>query len=114
MSEAFLDVEPHLDFISFTTGKKILAYLDQLPESEIPDLVILDYNIPEMNGEDILKYLGDHPKYKAVIKLIWSTSSSVLFEDACMASGAHAYLVKPSNISGLTDLVKRILTFIPK
>ncbi len=67
-----------------------------------------------MNGEDILKFLQNHEKYKAVIKLVWSTSSSVLFEDACMASGAHAYLVKPTNISGLLDLAKKILTFIPK
>ena len=114
LSEAFLSIDPNIHFLSFTTGKKIISYLEGLSDNDIPDMVILDYNIPEMNGEEILKYLQKHTKYNSIIKLIWSTSNSVLYEDACMAIGAYAYLVKPSNISGLDELAKKILGFIQK
>ena len=57
LAEAFTEIDPTIDLQSFSTGKKFLTHLDSLPDSEIPDMIILDYNIPEINGAEILKRL---------------------------------------------------------
>ena len=75
-------------------------------------MVILDYNIPEINGADILKHLEEDERYRDVVKLVWSTSNATLYEKSCIALGAKAYLVKPTNVSGLTEMAKKMLDFI--
>jgi CheY-like chemotaxis protein len=112
LTEALHGIDPTIQLQSFTTGKKFISLLDSLPQHEIPELVILDYNIPEINGAEILKHLEDNKRYQEVVKLVWSTSNSALYEDSCLALGARAYLVKPSNISGLNELAVKMLSFL--
>lgn len=111
LEEAFLSIDPSIHLKSFSTGKEILHHLDALPRNQVPDLIILDYNIPEINGADILRKLGEDKKFKEVTKLVWSTSSVELYEHSCLALGARAYLVKPSNISGLREMAKKMLEY---
>jgi|SRR5215207_7949709 len=112
LAEAFSEIDPTIKLDSFSTGKKFLNHLDDLPDSEIPDMIILDYNIPEINGAEILKWLDENKRYQEVVKLVWSTSNSSLYEDSCLSLGAKAYLVKPSNITALMDLAKKMLAYV--
>jgi CheY-like chemotaxis protein len=112
LAEAFSEIDPAIQLDSFSTGKKFLNHLEKLPDSEIPNMIILDYNIPEINGAEILEKLESDKRYQHVIKLVWSTSNSSLYENSCLSLGAKAYLVKPSNITALMDLAKKMLSFV--
>jgi CheY-like chemotaxis protein len=112
LAEAFSEIDPAIQLDSFSTGKKFLNYLEELPDSEIPNMIILDYNIPEINGAEILEKLESDKRYQHVIKLVWSTSNSSLYENSCLSLGAKAYLVKPSNITALMELAKKMLSFV--
>ena|SRR5215212_9802741 len=112
LAEAFHGIDPAIELQSFSTGKKFMSYLDSLPDADIPHIIILDYNIPEINGAEILKHLEENKRYRSIVKLVWSTSNSSLYEDSCLALGATAYLVKPSNISGLNAIARKILTYL--
>jgi CheY-like chemotaxis protein len=112
LAKAFYEVEPSIILHSFSTGTKFMEYLEGLSLINLPDLVLLDYNIPEMNGPQILNLLKGKEKYNNIVKLVWSTSNSPLFEYHSRQAGAVSYLIKPSNISGLIELVKHILSFL--
>ena len=112
LAEAFHNIDPSIQLESFTTGRKFLVHMDGLPDDEIPDMVIVDYNIPEINGADVLKHLEEQPRYQKIVKLVWSTSDAPLYEDASLAMGATAYLVKPTNIEALQEIAKKMLTYI--
>ena len=112
LAEAFHNIDPSIQLESFSTGKKFLSHIDSLPDNEIPDMIIVDYNIPEINGADVLKHLEEQHRYQKIIKLVWSTSNAPLYEESCMAMGATAYLVKPSNIEALQDIAKKMLSYI--
>jgi CheY-like chemotaxis protein len=112
LAEAFSEIDPAIQLNSFSTGKKFLNHLEELPDSEIPNMIILDYNIPEINGAEILEKLESDKRYQHVVKLVWSTSNSALYENSCLSLGAKAYLVKPSNITALMDLAKKMLSFV--
>jgi CheY-like chemotaxis protein len=95
-----------------TNGKRALIDLDSLQDNELPSLIILDYNLPEVNGGEMLKILKDNPRFTSVPKLVWSTSNSPQYKQICLANGALAYFVKPSEISGIEKLAKEMMSFI--
>jgi CheY-like chemotaxis protein len=111
LTEAFVNIDPDIRILSFATGKKFLSYLENLSDDKIPGMIILDYNLPEINGAEILKFLEENKRYETVVKLVWSTSNSSLYENSCISLGARAYLVKPSNFSGLNELAKKMLSY---
>jgi CheY-like chemotaxis protein len=111
LTDSLNEVNPSIQLICFSSGKKILKYLEELPAPDLPSMIILDYNIPEMNGAEILKQLEDR-RYSQVIKLVWSTSDSPTYKNNCLSLGASAYFVKPSNLSALQDVVRQMLAFI--
>jgi len=112
LHQAFLDIDPTIQLHSFATGKKFIDNLESL--DSIPDLIILDYNIPEMNGAEILKHMKGEEQYDGVTKIVWSTSNSPYYENACLAQGASAYFVKPSTLAGLIQMAKTMLSYVKK
>jgi CheY-like chemotaxis protein len=89
-------------------GDKVISFFENLPGNCLPLLVLLDYNLPSVSGYEILIALADNKKFRAVPKIIWSTSNSSHFETQCLAKGAFAYFVKPSNIQGFQTLVQKL------
>lgn len=96
---------------SVTNGKKAILFLETLPDSILPCLIVLDYNLPEADGAQILKYLSQQERYHPVPKVVWSTSNSHIYREACLQLGAKAYFTKPSDILGISTLAKEMLTF---
>jgi CheY-like chemotaxis protein len=112
LQEAFLKIDPAIRLHSFSTGKKFIDTLDSFDAN--PALIILDYNIPEMNGAEVLKHISKNEQYDSIIKIVWSTSNSPFYENSCLALGASAYFVKPSTLSGLSQLARTMLSYVDK
>jgi CheY-like chemotaxis protein len=64
----------------------------------LPDLVILDLNLPGRSGHEVLAVIKEHPRTRTIPVIV--LSSSGLNEDIQKAYGAHAncYIQKPQNI----------------
>lgn len=92
-------------------GKKAITYLENLPDSALPCLIVLDYNLPEMNGGEILQSLSNDERYQAIPKVVWSTSNSPLYRQLSLELGALAYFVKPSDTVGIKNVAKEMLGF---
>ena len=106
--EAFGRLTSAIKIFIANNGNKVLQVLSNLPVDNPPLLIILDYNLPELNGADILERLNQKSLLKTVPKVVWSTSDSPYFRQRCLDNGAYAYLVKPSNLSDLQSLVKKL------
>jgi CheY-like chemotaxis protein len=98
-----------LTFIN--NGKKLVDHLDSLPDDLLPCLIVLDYNMPELNGADILKILKNKERYHHIPKVIWSTSASETYRKKCLDFGAEDYLIKPSRVSDLIDSIQYMISF---
>jgi CheY-like chemotaxis protein len=98
-----------LDFMVANTGSKALAMLNALPANALPSLIVLDYNLPEMSGAEILAKLQDLKKFDNTIKVVWSTSNSPVYEKKCMDFGAHTYIVKPTGIAGVKMIAQQLV-----
>ena len=107
--EAFAHFDDSISVKVVNNGKKALSFLESLSTDQSPCLIVLDYNLPELSGAEILQKLNHSKVFDDVTKVVWSTSNSPVYESVCMALGAKAYLVKPNDISGMNKLAELML-----
>ena len=111
LNEIFFSLDPSKTLVFISNGRKLIADLEQMSDHELPCLIVLDYNMPELNGAEILNILKQNSRYDDIPKIVWSTSGSEVYKIKCLESGALDYLIKPSKIKELEDIARNLLSF---
>ncbi len=111
LKEVFTTVDDSFELEFINNGRKLIASLEQLDDLKLPCIIILDYNMPELNGAEILDELRKKKRYDHIPKIIWSTSGSDTYKQKCLHLGASEYLTKPSSFQGLTEVARYMLSF---
>jgi CheY-like chemotaxis protein len=100
-------------------GEQAVRCLDEIEGSEdipCPALVVLDINLPKVQGGDVLKHLRQLSKCAAITVLVVSTADSTYDRDRMMNLGANGYFRKPSQYEEfmkLSDVVTSLLRATP-
>jgi CheY-like chemotaxis protein len=77
----------------------------QKVKEHFPDLVVMDINMPNMNGiESMGKILSEHKKIPIIINTAYSS-----YQDNFMTWLADAYVIKSSDLSGLKSKIKELV-----
>jgi CheY-like chemotaxis protein len=109
VEESLQKLEPSLVVDKVNNGKAIIEYLDDQTDKELPCLIILDYNMPELNGAEVLALISAVDRYKAIPKVVLSTSSALHHMNECIRNGASRYYVKPNTLAGLKELAEAMM-----
>ncbi len=88
------------------TGFEALKALPRQPF----DLIIVDINMPDINGFELLDFVKNNDQYKSIPVVIVSTESSEDDKKKGMALGAAAYLTKPFKLEELQGIVRKALS----
>ncbi len=88
------------------TGFEALKALPRQPF----DLIIVDINMPDINGFELLNFVKNNDQYKSIPVVIVSTESSEDDKEKGMALGAAAYLTKPFKLEELQGIVRKALS----
>lgn len=97
-------VEDGVDLLDYLTKKgKYGSDAD-----EIPDLILLDINMPRKDGKEALKEIKENPLLKHIPVVIFSTSKSPEDVTITYKLGANSFIVKPSSFEGLLEVTKTI------
>lgn len=92
-------------------GEDAIAYLENcLLQQALPALVILDLNMPRLNGTQTLRYLKSRPAFSTIPVIIFSTSLNPIEHDECLLLGAHSYVIKPTSYMQAVDVAKHFYT----
>ena len=75
----------------------------------VPRLIVLDLNMPRMNGTEVLARLKNDDRFKGIPMVIYSTSINPLEREKCMELGAHSYITKPISYSQSIETAKLFL-----
>ena len=110
LREVFSTVDNTFELVFFHSGKKIIEALENA-DNNMPCLIVLDYNMPELNGAEILRYLGNSSRFQSIPKVIWSTSASPVYRSICLELGANDYVIKPSSLQEFASVVRHMLSF---
>ena len=72
-------------------------------------LMVLDLNMPDLHGLDVLKFVRSHPSLGPLPVLVLTTRGDESSRDAAMAAGATDYMTKPFVPQELAARVRRLL-----
>lgn len=93
------------DLIQAEDGPKALSILDEI----VPDLVLLDINIPGVHGLDVAKHIKADDRL-AHIPVIATTANVLLGDmERCLEAGCDDYLPKPLDITRLREIMRAYL-----
>ena len=81
----------------------------ELARSQQPDLILLDLNLPDMSGEQLLRKLKSDPLTAAIPVIAVTGEAASNRQDQLRAIGAVESLVKPYRVQELTVLIDRAL-----
>lgn len=97
-----------LNEISFNEAASGLEAIESL--AVVPaDLVLLDLNMPDIHGLEVLRFIRNHVAFKDTPVVILTTRSDAESRTAAMRDGATAYLTKPFAPDTLAPEVRRLL-----
>lgn len=89
------------EVVTASNGKEALEKV----QVQLPDIVIMDINMPKMDGiEAIGRILSKNKEIPVIINTAYSN-----YKDNYMSWAADAYIVKSSDLSELKDTIKKVL-----
>jgi len=114
IEEAILNIEPEAILHKFFNGHSAIEFLHSAPDDALPCLIILDYNMPELKGSEVLSYMLSKKRYATIPKIVLSTSNAYMHKHECINNGASEYIVKPDNMKELHGLAQKLLNYCEK
>jgi chemotaxis family two-component system response regulator Rcp1 len=95
-------------------GDEATSYLRQenhYHDALLPDLILLDLNLPRKTGNEVLDEIKQDRHLKAIPVIVLSTSSAPIDIVSCYNLGAAAYLIKPDELTDLIKLIQKLSDF---
>ena len=104
-----------IDFVE--NGIEVLNYLDNIYTSAnmemkaLPGFILLDLNMPKKDGREVLKEIKQHPVFKKIPVIVFTTTKNEIEIKRCYELVANSYVVKPISFDALLKVVENIRSF---
>jgi len=105
MVMAVLQSLPEVTFEQAASG---LEVIEKLALAQV-NLIVLDLNMPDMHGFEVLQFLRQHQAYKDLPTIVLTTRGDELSKATANSLGASAYLTKPFQPSQLLNCARQLL-----
>lgn len=103
----------NLEFVE--NGVELLEYLSNIHNNSsdqgYPYFILLDLNMPKKDGREALKEIKQHPVFKKIPVIIFTTTKNETEIKRCYELGANTYVVKPVSFEDLTKVLHDIRTY---
>jgi CheY-like chemotaxis protein len=114
IQEHLKEIDPNCQFRIYTDGDSALEYLFEIKDNifiHLPDLIILDINLPKKSGLEVLNFIKKHEALRTIPTVIFSSSSAS--EDIRQAYDlqANCYFVKPFDLDEYRNIIQKIWEF---
>jgi two-component system chemotaxis response regulator CheY len=96
------------DSVEFVEAASGLEAIERLGLGAV-DLIVLDLNMPDMHGLEVLGFVRSHQRYRLLPVLVLTTRGDDESRTAALAAGATAYLTKPFTPQSLADVAAQLL-----
>ncbi|SDX28460.1 Response regulator receiver domain-containing protein [Lutibacter oricola] len=99
---------PH-KIVESKNGKEALEFL--LKKVRLPDIILLDLNMPKLNGIEFLSILKKDETLKYIPTIVLTTSNNRRDVLECYKIGIAGYIIKPLKFNDYVDLIKKTLDY---
>lgn len=108
IKDALEEVNPNVTVVEATDGRELIENVNNEADTS-NTVVLLDMNMPRMNGIETIKELKSTPELADVPAIMLSTSSNPDLKKKALEAGADDFIVKPNNFKALLDIAQNIL-----
>ena len=108
MVRAALASVPGVDFAEAASGLQALEALAINPV----DMMVLDLNMPDIHGLDVLKFVRSHQQSRELPVLVLTTRGDDASREAVLRAGASAYMTKPFSPTALAAATQQLLSSV--
>ncbi|MCP4646969.1 MAG: response regulator [bacterium] len=112
--EALVDSKLNNKLFHVSDGVKAMAFLmreHEYSNSPRPDLIILDLNLPKMDGREVLAKIKQHPDLKRIPVVVLTTSSDEADIFKTYNLHANCFITKPIDLKQFIKVIKSIESF---
>lgn len=106
MKDIIFDYSSMIEITSITDGKKLM---EQLSNEDLPDLLLMDLNMPYKTGIQCLTEIRSDKRLKTIPVVIISTSKNRDDIDICFTLGAELFYSKSCDFTSYKELIHSIL-----
>lgn len=112
--EAFRDANASIRLHVASDGVEAMAFLhreDPYANAPRPDFILLDLNLPRMDGREVLTHIKEDPTLKGIPVVILTTSEAEADIVKSYELQANCYLSKPAQLDEFESLIKSVNDF---
>lgn len=112
--EAFKEAKIGHEISVVRDGKEAMDFLQHkglYPTAVLPDLVLLDINLPKKNGHEVLKFVKEDKRLKHIPVIMFTTSSSRTDINLAYNEAANCYIMKPVDAEDFQAVISKIEDF---
>jgi two-component system, chemotaxis family, response regulator Rcp1 len=112
--EAFRESDPSIELYVATDGVEAMAFLRREGihvNAARPDFILLDLNLPKMDGREVLTHIKEDNDLKTIPTVILTTSDAETDIMTSYQLRANCYLIKPVQLEDFESLVKSVNDF---
>lgn len=110
LEEMLLHLNEHTTVHTVTSGREITQFITNCEPDYLPHLIVLDYNIPDMNGLDIFRVIQGYSYLRHVPVVFWSTSNATSLKAACEQAGAYTFVTKPTSVQDVQAFAQQLIS----
>ncbi|WP_339803706.1 response regulator, partial [uncultured Marinobacter sp.] len=112
IGDAFAEDQEPVRLSFFQDGNHLLSGLSEaLSLNSLPDLILLDLNMPGKDGHEVIVELKSNPALRKLPIVVLTTSSDPRDIAVCYDTGASSYIVKPVTYEGLIDVARSLKNY---
>jgi CheY-like chemotaxis protein len=112
--EALEDAKIHVKLSVAKDGKEAIDFLNKQGkyiDASLPDLILLDVNLPKKNGHEVLKYIKEKETFKQIPVIMLTTSSSERDINLAYNNYVSCYITKPVDVNEFLGVMATIENF---
>lgn len=115
MFQEIMGLREEMELIkTVSNGQEVIDYLESASPEQIPDLIILDHNMPKLNGKQTLVYLKGSKDLKEIPVILYSTYSDNHLEEEGRKLGVQHIATKPNSFSEYKKMIDIFLRIAQK
>ena len=101
------EIDTSIRMNSAGDGLEMIAWLEGCPDRDLPDLIVLDQNMPRMTGKESLVFLKQSSRYRFIPVILYSTYQVKDFFRECREQGALDVVSKPDTMQSYREMIHR-------
>lgn len=104
----------HANLNVLTRGEYVMDYLNKVGDyidKPIPDIILLDLNLPKLNGIEVLNMIKTHQKFKVIPVIMLTTSEDELDVKNSYLGHSNSYIRKPVTFRRFQEVISQIEEF---